>query len=156
MDVLNIAHVCHDANRAYARTLGDFSHLPWEEAPDWSRNSSIKAVEEVMRGATPRQLHALWMKTRSEDGWVYGPVKDMEKKTNPALVNYDDLPDSQRVKDDLFHGIVHALAVKGTAAPAHGEPIDSVSDTTSTATPPVTTPPTLTGSAPVHQEEIPS
>ena len=31
--------------------------------------------------------------------WVYGPVKDVEKKTNPSLVNWADLPDPERDKD---------------------------------------------------------
>lgn len=150
MEVINIAHVCHEANRAYARTIGDFSHLPWEEAPDSQRNSAVQGVEEAMRGQSPQQLHAAWSKFKMEQGYVYGEVKDDAAKTHPCLVAYEDLPEKERVKDFLFHAIVGALAVKGTPAPIHGDPI--ASNTTSPL--PVTTPPTITGSAPVSQQEI--
>ena len=39
-----IARVAHEANRAYCLSLGDPSQLPWEEAPDWAKESAIDGV----------------------------------------------------------------------------------------------------------------
>ena len=44
-DVTQIAIICHEANRAYCKTLGDDSQLPWADAPQWQRDSIIAGVE---------------------------------------------------------------------------------------------------------------
>ena len=49
----------------------------------------------------PQDNHDNWMKFRLEEGWVYGPVKDVEAKTHPDLVPYDELPEVERAKDDM-------------------------------------------------------
>jgi hypothetical protein len=48
---------------------------------------------------TPEQNHENWMKMKIYQGWVYGDVKDMEKKTHPDLVPFDDLPKVEKDKD---------------------------------------------------------
>ena len=106
-----IARVCHEANRAYCKTIGDDSQLPWEEAPDWQKASAISGVEFHLAHprATPADSHHEWMREKARDGWVYGPEKDPEKKEHPCMVNYLALPIEQRVKDHLFISIVRAL-----------------------------------------------
>ena len=42
---------------------------------------------------TPEENHNNWMKEKTRQGWVYGPVKDFEKKIHPDLVPFDQLPD---------------------------------------------------------------
>jgi len=72
MDIEQIATVCHEANRAYCATLGDSSQLPWNEAPDWQRESARKGVEfhvhELRSGgmAVPSRSHESWMKRSAE------------------------------------------------------------------------------------------
>jgi len=106
-----IAKVCHEANRAYCETLGDQSQPVWESAPEWQRTSAVKGVEFHLShpGSSPSQSHEEWLKEKKATGWKYGPVKDPEKKEHPCFLPYDELPVSQRVKDDLFIGIVDAL-----------------------------------------------
>jgi len=43
-----------------------------------------------------------------DSGWVYGEVKDVEKKTHPCIVPYEQLPVEQQSKDYIFKGIVDA------------------------------------------------
>lgn len=45
--------------------------------------------------------HNNWMKCKMEQGWVYGEVKDMEKKTHPDLIPFEDLPDIEKRKDTM-------------------------------------------------------
>ncbi len=106
-----IAKVCHNANRAYCQTLGDYSQDPWEAAPEWQRATVRNGVEFHMDGkeTSPQASHENWMRVKLEEGWVYGPVKDAELKTHPCMVAYDQLPEEQRKKDSLFKAIVDTL-----------------------------------------------
>ena len=44
-------------------------------------------------------VHDVWAVGRISEGWVYGPVKNLEKKTTPQLVPYDELSDSEKEYD---------------------------------------------------------
>ncbi len=98
------AEMVHEVNRAYCALVGDTSQLPWDQAPAWQRESAIAGVTAVRDGtvANPQAAHESWTAQKVADGWVYGDVKDAEKKTHPCLVPYDQLPPEQRVKDILF------------------------------------------------------
>ena len=48
---------------------------------------------------TPEQNHENWCRCKTEQGWVYGEVKDFEKKTHPDLVPFDELPKIEADKD---------------------------------------------------------
>jgi hypothetical protein len=104
-----IARVCHEANRAWCEATGDTSQVPYDQASDWQRESALEGVQKALDGATPEQLHATWSAAKERDGWVYGPTKDAEAKTHPCLVEYDELPEDQRLKDSLFGAVVSAL-----------------------------------------------
>jgi len=106
-----IAKVAHEVNRAYSRTLGDESHLPWDEAPDWQKESIIAGVKMHRENpnATPRDSNESWMSKKLEDGWKLGPEKDAEKKEHPCMLPYDELPAEQRGKDDIFVAMVKTM-----------------------------------------------
>ena len=107
-----IARVAHEVNRAYCLALGDTSQVPWDEAPEWQRNSAINGVafHRSNPDAGPDHSHNEWLREKRADGWKFGPVKDAEKKEHPCFVPYDDLPTEQKAKDYLFRAIVHAMA----------------------------------------------
>lgn len=44
-------------------------------------------------------VHDVFVKSRIEEGWVYGEFRDDLKKTNPTLVPYSDLPESEKDYD---------------------------------------------------------
>ena len=44
-------------------------------------------------------VHDVWAVGRLAEGWVYGEVKDVGKKTTPLLVPYNDLPESEKQYD---------------------------------------------------------
>ena len=104
------AHATHEANRAYCRALGDDSQPPWDSAPEWQRTSAINGVAGALAGNTPEQSHEMWMAEKAANGWVYGPVKDPEKKQHPCMVPYSDLPPEQRAKDAIFVTVARAVA----------------------------------------------
>lgn len=106
-----IARVAHEINRAYCRALGDHSQVVWEEAPEWQRTSVINGVafHRSHPGAGPDASHNSWLAEKTVQGWVYGPVKDAEKKEHPCYLPHPQLPVEQRAKDYIFCAVVHAL-----------------------------------------------
>lgn len=109
--VEQIARVCHEANRAYCASLGDFSQPSWEDAPEWQKGSARFGVAGHLDGSitSPRQSHESWLRQKETEGWVYGPVKVPELKQHPCMVAYDQLTPEQQKKDALFAAVVAAL-----------------------------------------------
>lgn len=109
--ILAIAAACHEMNRVYCQFLGDDSQLPWADAPDWQRTSAVHGVEFRLANpdAPDSASHDNWMAEKVADGWVYGEVKDPEKKTHPCIVPFDQLPKEQQLKDVLFGAVVRAM-----------------------------------------------
>lgn len=109
-NILQIAKVCHEANRAYCQAIGDDSQAPWEQAPDWQKESAVKGVEFHLSGDhDPSASHQSWYDEKKADGWIYGPVKDVEKKEHPCMVAYSQLPKEQQAKDYIFRAVVHSF-----------------------------------------------
>jgi hypothetical protein len=107
----DIARICHEANRIYCQSIGDNSQLQWGDAPDWQKTSAINGVKFHIANpdAGDSASHDNWMKEKLEQGWVYGEVKDAEKKTHHCIRPFNELPIEQQKKDALFRSIVHAL-----------------------------------------------
>jgi len=106
-----IAQVAHEINRAYCASLGDVSQAAWSDAPEWQRQSAMAGVAMHIANptATPADSHASWLAEKIAAGWIYGPVKDADKKEHPCCVPYDELPAEQKAKDYLFRAVVHQL-----------------------------------------------
>lgn len=111
LKIIRIACVCHQANKAWCEFEGDFSQKDWEDAEQWQRDSAINGVKFRLENpdAGPDAQHNAWMADKIAGGWIYGEVKDTEKKTHPCLVPFDQLPWFQQKKDKLFIAIVDAL-----------------------------------------------
>lgn len=105
-----IARVCHEANRVLQSEFGEQVSLPWYALDEESQRSVIDGVLNAQSGATPEQSHENWVRFKEEHGWIWGAKKDLELKTHPCLVPYSELPEIQRVKDELFTSIVNALS----------------------------------------------
>jgi hypothetical protein len=105
-----IAKVCHEVNRIYCTTLGDYSQVPWDRAEDWQKKSAEEGVRlHLDYPLTPEESHISWMEYKKERGWKYGEVKDAAKKEHPCMVDYHDLPKDQQIKDSLFKAVVEAF-----------------------------------------------
>lgn len=111
MDMIGIAKVCHEVNKAYCEALGDNSQLSWDDAPDWQKNSAIDGVRYHLTtdNTTPADSHEKWLAQKKADGWKYGKIKDAEKKEHPCFVSYEQLPVEQKAKDYIFRAICHSL-----------------------------------------------
>ena len=106
-----VAKVAHQINKAYCESIGDFSQLPWHEAPQWQRDSAIQGVNFHLDNpnASPAASHENWLSQKKAEGWKYGPKKDPDKKEHPCFLPFDELPTEQKTKDFLFRQVVHSL-----------------------------------------------
>ncbi len=111
MLISEIAKVCHEINKTYCEFLGDFSQTSWETAPQWQKDSAIKGVQFHVRNpdAPASASHTSWLIEKEATGWVYGPIKDADKKEHPCIVPFVELPREQQLKDHLFRSVVHQL-----------------------------------------------
>ena len=111
MTTLEIARVCHEANRALCMTQKDYSQKKWSKAEQWQKDSAVNGVQFHLDNphAKPSDSHDNWLKEKVANGWVYGPVKDADTKVHNCIMPYSELPAAQQSKDALFISIVHAL-----------------------------------------------
>ena len=118
MEYYDIAEIVHATVRQYNivhEVPGD--NFEWDDMDESYRKSIEKAVQDEIKNPTtePDESHKKWLKAREDDGWVYGPIKDQEKKQHPCMVPYEELPEVQQYKDILFVTMVallkHAPAV---------------------------------------------
>lgn len=63
----------------------------------------MQGTEWTLRNpdATPKDNHANWIKSKSEQGYVYGEHLDIVKKTHPSMVPFEQLPDIEKRKDEM-------------------------------------------------------
>lgn len=108
--ILRAARATHEAIRDFNEALGDYSVVPWDEADDSIKQSSIDGVKFLIANpkATGRDIHANWVKFKIADGWKYGVEKNTGMKLHPSLAPYDTLRFSERMKDDIFISIARA------------------------------------------------
>lgn len=101
-----IARLCHEVNVAYCKAIGD-PWVSWEDAPETQKNSARKGVQYALEGVrTPEEMHESWLAVKRAEGWVYGAVRDDDRKVHPCMLPYHLLPQSQKVKDYLFQAVV--------------------------------------------------
>lgn len=110
--IVEIAEACHEVNRAYCQSLGDFSQPAWADAPEWQKSSAIAGVRLHLENpdAGPQASHESWMRQKQDEGWVYGPKKNPERKEHHCMVPFHELPREQQAKDFIFRAVVHAAA----------------------------------------------
>jgi hypothetical protein len=106
----HLARLTHEVNRAYCEMIGDHTHLPWEDAPEWQKASALEGVKKHLNNPkmSPEDSHRSWYDFKKADGWVYGPIKDPVAKEHPCMLPYGDLPITQRMKDYIFAAVVKA------------------------------------------------
>lgn len=112
MNNIDIARVCHEANRAYCTGIDDLSQRPWDEAPDWQRESAVEGVAFTLNNpdAPASANHESWLAEKFAKGWKYGPEKNEDTKEHPCCVPFEELPEEQQRKDTLFKAVVLALS----------------------------------------------
>jgi len=88
----------------------------WEIRPKGTDGEGISEIADDIVETLAIFEHEDWVRERLRDGWTYGEVKDVEKKTSPHLVTYTEL--SEEIKDldrDTIRNIPILLDMIGMA-----------------------------------------
>jgi hypothetical protein len=111
MELIHVAKICHEANKALCESLGDHSQVSFVDAEKWQIDSAILGVKFNLENpdAPASASHDSWLAEKEATGWKYGSVKDLKKKEHPCYVPYEQLPKEQQAKDHLFKAVVSAL-----------------------------------------------
>lgn len=109
-DTYAIARVAHEAVRAFAAANGEFKSS-WEHLDLASQDRIIRGVEALAESPfrTPAENHANWLDDMDEAGWTWGEKHDAELKTHPAFMQFDDLPETFRRRNEIFLAVVKSL-----------------------------------------------
>lgn len=78
---------------------------PWDERDDKFRAQMLENVAQMMgprRFTDPEEAHNSWWDAYKAMGWTYGPVRDVEKKTHPDMVDFALLGWEERIKDAVY------------------------------------------------------
>ncbi|MEE1323415.1 MAG: RyR domain-containing protein [Bacteroidales bacterium] len=63
--------------------------------------TGVELPEELkeLREAIAENAHEVWAVNRKAEGWSYGSKRDDEKKQNPCMIPYSQLPESEKAYD---------------------------------------------------------
>lgn len=76
--------------------MTDIPYFPYPiDTSDIELNDELKQLVEQLA----RNVHDNWAMGRINEGWTYGPTRDDALKQHPCLVDYDDLPESEKEYD---------------------------------------------------------
>ena len=78
---------------------------PYDDREEAFRAQFEKVIEKQTgkdRSGNAEKLHEDWVEAYQKMGWVYGPVRDKEKKIHPDMVPYSELGRLERDKDSVF------------------------------------------------------
>jgi hypothetical protein len=79
---------------------------------DWDAEKLVFEEDQTNRMA--RMEHESWCRRKEKDGWRYAQEKNAAKKTNPALLPWEELPEEEREKNRAFiRGLPRLLARAG-------------------------------------------
>jgi len=105
------------SNLRQARSIVDkLNIIGWEMRPKESLVESIREIPEDVVEVLAIFEHDEWVKERIGTGWIYGEIKDPEKKISPYIVPYEELSEEIKELDrDTIRNIPELLNMIGMA-----------------------------------------
>ena len=83
--------------------------LPLHDVPE-DYEISDERLKSLMTGTkyvlenpatTAEENHNIWMEAKKNQGYTYGEVIDIEKKTHPSMIPFENLSDVEKRKDEM-------------------------------------------------------
>lgn len=109
--IVGLAKICHEAQRAFCQTMGDFSHPNWDLTSPWYQKVMVECVTFVFNKVSDvNQLHIFWSSQMTALGWSYGLVFNEKEKEHPNLKNFNDISFEEQIKYAIFMANVIAIS----------------------------------------------
>jgi hypothetical protein len=109
--IIFIATVCHQAKQEYEQKHCDFSTEDWCDISIPEQTDVIKQVEYLIENPNTslESLHNNWLVPKLFDNWTYADTKDLDNKTHPHIVMYDELSFADKHIYSMFVNICRSL-----------------------------------------------
>jgi len=105
-----VTRAAHEVDRSWNEVIGAHVNKQWEVLTEKEQQTAKNAVIGVItHDFNAEQTHVSWVAEKKSQGWTYGEVKDLERKTHPCLVSWAELPIEFRVKDELWVDTVRSF-----------------------------------------------
>lgn len=109
MKIETLAGMVHEANRVYCHSIEQYDKEPWDMTPKIIQYSIEQGIKFLAANPdqTPEQMHENWFQYKLDEGWTYGTEVDVAEKKHNCMMPYAELPENEKLKDRIFHAIVH-------------------------------------------------
>lgn len=105
-----VARVICETIRAYTRSQGGPEFPTWENTkPSTVENYMFLVNSHWDKDLSPEAAHEMWIDHMLADGWQYGEVFDVEKRTHPAMVSFHELKPDSQLQLQIARAIVCAM-----------------------------------------------
>jgi hypothetical protein len=106
-----LAKACYEAVRVWNQANNDHSLPRWEYASAVQQSDAIEKVKIVITNPDTgsEAQHLKWVLGKAAEGWTPGDKLDTGKKVHPLLVTFDNLPEIEQKKYNLFTAITNTL-----------------------------------------------
>lgn len=74
--------------------MGEYKPQPIDTSDIILPNDLLELTEKIAKNT-----HDVWAAGRMKEGWKYGENRDDVNKLTPCMVEYEDLPDSEKEYD---------------------------------------------------------
>jgi ryanodine receptor 2 len=87
---------------------------PYVPAPIDTAGVALEPELLALTERLARHAHDVWARLRLEQGWRWGPTRDDARREHPALVPYEDLPETEKQADrETVLGTLQAIVALG-------------------------------------------
>ena len=110
LKMVEVAKECHIANNNLMVANSEIPNpVDWNDLDTHTKHMNIESVKKIYDNPniTAKDIHDEWMKNKIKDGWKYGDVKDANLKTHHLIIDFDQMNDIDKMKDQIFIDVVN-------------------------------------------------
>lgn len=112
MKSIHIATVAVMVIAAFKSSIGEDAVEDFAVLPEPQKKSLLDGIEMLVADpdAGPDARHSAWVNGMLTDGWALGDEINEQNKTHPLLMSFDELPESEQIKEKLLHAVVRSMS----------------------------------------------
>lgn len=113
MNIEDIAGIVYEGSSAVAAANGLHRRIePWKKASEDVRDALVARVKFAIENphATPQMGHEERSADKVAKGWKRGAELSAEKRTDPSLCVWEDLPRAWRMQEEFCFAVARSLA----------------------------------------------